>query len=988
MGPVKAANIHGFQALDERAVDEYRARASVYRHAATGCEVLHLASEDTENLFAFAFATPALDDTGAAHILEHSVLAGSHRYPLREPFTVLMRGSVATFLNAFTFPDRTVYPAASCTPADYRNLLDVYGDAVFFPLLRVETFRQEGWRLEETDGRSALAGVVFNEMKGAHASPEAVAGEWALRALFPDSPLGRDAGGDPRHMPELTPEALRAYHRRWYHPSNCRIFLYGDRPVEETLSLLHDRFLGSFAAERVELPPDAPAAWTQPRRLERTFPVPPGSPVDRRSTVVLTWLGPSVGDRDGLLALEVLSEALVGSPGAPLRKALAESGLGEDLAPATGFETETGRSVFTVGLRGTDAGRAAEIERLVLDTIARLAQKGIGAREVESTINRVEFRNREIRGGGGPYALRLLRRVLRGWSTGAHPVDSLEFAPVMASLKRRRADDARLFERLAADLLVRNPHRATVVVRPDPGHAARDEAEERARVAAMERRMSAADRRRLEGERRTFAAFLAREETREELAAIPVVGRSALRRVPEPIPTEEGRLPDGTPLVRHDLFTNGITYVDLCFATAGLDDRQDLLLPLLSRAVCGCGLPGRGYAEVALELVRLTGGLTAVLDAGATVAEPRGAVGRLCLRTRALRPLLPEAIDLVARLASGADFHDRARLRDVVVELRNDLKAAIVPDGTRYAALRAGSRVSAAMAAEERWHGITQLEFLHGLIDGLDGRLDALAHELSRLRDALFVRSNVLLNLTDSADGLGAAGAAVERALGGLPRGPADRGTGPATAPSPREPAWLRAESLAAATPVGYAARVVPGFAWSDPRGAHAAVLGHLLSTGALWERIRREGGAYGAWAYPSPVEGLFVLGSYRDPKIAATLAAFRAALESLAGTAPEGDEVERAVTGTVGKEDRPVDPGQKGFLGLQRRLRGISEDARAGRRRLVLACSGADLAAAARGLLAGWDRGSTAVLAARPAIDEAAKALPELAEAVREVPA
>ncbi|MCX7028894.1 MAG: insulinase family protein [Spirochaetes bacterium] len=981
---MKGATIQGFLQLAERAVDEYRCRARVFRHAATGCEVLHLASADTENLFAFSFATPALDDTGAAHILEHSVLAGSARFPLREPFTVLMRGSVSTFLNAFTYPDHTVYPAASCTPRDFFNLLDVYGDAVFFPLLRDETFRQEGWRLENAAGRAGFAGVVLNEMKGAYASPEALAGEWALRALFPDTPLGRDSGGDPRAIPMLTPEGLRAYHRRWYHPSNCRIFLYGDIPVEEELAFLQERFLSSFAAERIDARLPEPSPWTAPARLERTFPVPAGTPTERRSTVAVSWLGPSVADREELLALEVLSDALVGTPGSPLWKALTDSGLGEDVAPVTGLETEACRAVFSVGLRGTEPDRADDVERLVLGTLATLAERGIGERVVASTLNRVEFRHREIRGNGSPYALRLMRRVLRGWSNGADPVDSLEFTPVMATLKRRLAADGRFFERLAAGRLLGNLHRATLVVRPDAGQEARDAADERGRIAAVQRRISAADRARQAAEQRAFETFQSRVETPEELALIPVIGRAALRREPEVIPVSEGRLACGAPLLRHDLFTNGVVYVDLCFRADGLTERQSLLLPLLARAVCGCGVPGAGYAATALELFRLTGGLTAVLDAGATVENPGGVSGHLFLRTRALRPMLSEALALVAGLAAGADFRDLARLRDIVLELRNDLKAALLPAGTRFAALRAGSRVSAAMAVEERWHGISQLEFLHGLSDGLEGRLGSLAAELEELRAILITRDNVLFNVTDEADGFGEAERSLEAVHAVLPAAGIRAETAGIEATAS---AWMRAESLAAGTPVGYASRVVPGFPWRDRRSVHASVLGHLLTTGTLWEKIRREGGAYGAWAYPRPVEGLFVLGSYRDPKIARTLGAFRAALEDFAVSGPEADEVERAVVGTVGREDHPLDPGEKGFLSLQRRLRGIGEPDRLARRRLVLDCTGRDLAAAASGLLDGWDRGSTAVLAGRAAIDEAVRDLPELADAVREVP-
>jgi hypothetical protein len=556
----------------------------------------------------------------------------------------------------------------------------------------------------------------------------------------------------------------------------------------------------------------------------------------------------------------------------------------------------------------------------------------------------------------------------------------------MASLRQRLADDPRLFERLAADRLLSNPHRATIIIRPEPGQEERDAADARGRAAVLQRRMSATDRARHAAEQRAFEEFQSRVETPEELAIIPAIGRAALRREPEAIPVREGHLACGSPLLEHDLFTNGVVYVDLCFGVGGLSDRQVLLLPLLASAVCGCGLPGRGYAETALELFRLTGGFTAMLDAGATVGDPGGASGRLFLRTRALRPMLPEALALVAGLAASADFREAARLRDLVVELRNDLKAALLPAGTRFAALRAGSRVSAAMALEERWHGISQLEFLQGLSDGLDDRIGSLAGELEELRSAVIARDGVLFNLTDAADGFPGAERCLEAVHAALPEG-GRRGSAPAGGAG-QPPAWLRAESLAAGTPVGYASRVIPGFAWADPRSALATVLGHLLTTGALWEKIRRAGGAYGASAYPRPVEGVFVLGSYRDPKIGRTLAAFRAALEEFAGSGPGDDEVERAVVGTVGRDDRPLDPGEKGFVSLQRRLHGIGEPDRFERRRLVLSCTGRDLAAAARGLLDGWDRGSTAVLAGRAAIDEAARDLPELAVAVREVPA
>ena len=329
---------------------------------------MHLETADTENLFAFCFATPPRDDTGVSHIIEHSVLSGSRLYPLKEPFSALMKGSMHTFLNALTYPDRTVYPAASCNRADFFNVLSVYGDAVFHPLLRKETFMQEAWRLEEDAERKQRAAVCRDRLQrneGGLLQPDSIVAELTTRSLFPDTPYRFDSGGDPRSIPSLTLDSAREFHARYYHPSNCRIFLYGDIPLADILAFLEDKFLGNFKASTIEADIPLQKRWESPGRLEKTYPVKPDTPLEGRSSVTVSWLLPAVTDSVALVTHEILSEVLIESAGSPLRKALVDSGLGEDLSPVSGLETDLKEMIFAVGLRGAEPDREKKIESLV-----------------------------------------------------------------------------------------------------------------------------------------------------------------------------------------------------------------------------------------------------------------------------------------------------------------------------------------------------------------------------------------------------------------------------------------------------------------------------------------------------------------------------------------------------------------------------------------------------------------------------------------------
>ncbi|HTO23653.1 MAG TPA: insulinase family protein, partial [Spirochaetia bacterium] len=826
-------------------------------------------------------------------------------------------------------------------------------------------------------------------------SPDSVVSEWISRSLFPDTPYSHDSGGDPAHIPSLTLDAVRAFHARYYHPSNCRIFLYGDIPLGEILSFLDSSYLGGFSAARVDSSLPLQAAWQQPRRRQKTFPVKPGTPPAGRSSVTVSWMLPAVTDPVELVTHEVLSELLVESAGSPLRKALVDSGLGEDLSPASGLETDVKQMAFTVGLRGTEADREAAIEKLVLDCCAGLARDGLDPVLVQSMMNRVEFRHREIKGGGGPYALRLMGRALRGWVHGADPFASLGFDAAMAELKKRMASRPRYLEECLQRGLVANPHRLTLVVTPDAGQEARESAAEAARLAALVDPLGAAQREAVLRDARAFKEYQLAPDAAEEVARIPSLRRSDIPAGVERIPRQETRTRGGVPLALHDIFTNEIVYLDLVFPTQGLAPESSLLLPLFGRAVTGMGLPGVAYDRVALDLFRLTGGFSASLDVGGIAGRPEEFGQFLFFRTRCLRPFLEEAATLVSRLLAEADFRDLSRLRDILLELRNDMKSALIPGGHQFAMLRAASMISESVAREEQWRGVTQLLFLDGIAQSLDRELPRVAEALEGIRSQLLVRPLLSANATAVSAAFPGIEAAVDALAGKLPGAP-PAGTGDSVRPAAigRSPGRAgngaggpRAESLVASASVGYVARAMPGFRYEHPLNGPVAVLGHLLSTGYLWEKVRMEGGAYGAFSYPRNMDGLFLLGSYRDPNIVSTLKAFREGLSVMESGPRDAGEVDKAVIGTVGREDRPMDPGEKGFVSLQRSLHGITDEARQARRTSLLAVDRRGISEAARGLIQEFEKGFTAVIASRASLAEAQKQVPELGARVTDLP-
>jgi Zn-dependent M16 (insulinase) family peptidase len=992
----------GFDLVAVVELAELKAKGIWARHRQSGLEVFHLLHDDPENLFAFAFATTPEDSTGVAHILEHSVLCGSEGYPLKDAFLVLAQGSLQTYLNAWTFPDKTVYPASSVNEHDYFNLMAVYGDAVFRPLLSEWTFMQEGHRFELTahgEGSAgpeqlALTGVVYNEMKGAYSSLDAYANLWSTKAVLPDTPYRFESGGDPEWIPSLTWEGLREFHRTRYAPGNCRVFLAGNIPTEKQLAFLEERILAGLPSGKAAPPIPLAKRWTQPQNI--TVPCPAGA--EQKVTVILSWLCSDSLDTAATMDLCALTEILLGHDGSPLTRALIESGLGEDLAPASGLEGELRELVFSVGLRGVQPGQphtGTTVGALILGELNRLASEGIPPEDREAALLSLEFSHREIRRSHGPYSLVWLQRSLETWMHGGTPWGGILFVPEFTALKARitQAEEAGTpyFESLIKKYLLDNPHRACIVIEPQEEFLEKKEAALEEQLAKTAAALSDAEKAQIQAKATELARIQGERESPEALARIPHLSRQDLSPEQEPIP-RESRDAGGIPVLIHDLFTNGITYVDLAFPVDVLEPEDYQWLPLFSRILISLGLPGMDYGEVASLQARILGGIYGSLQisssapgASSTIPTPAGIfdlAGRdwLVYRIKVLDEKIGPGLDLALRLITQADFFDPRRIRDVVLELKNNLDSSLAPLGHRYAAIRSDRYCSRTRAVDELWSGFSQIEFMHTLA-ALDD--EALRAPLIRIRDTLVAKAGLLVNLTGAGETLSASCRAIAQHFScfGPPRSRNPRTFG-------HEPffALLGTQTLGVpevyASPslqVGFAAMTLPAAAFGTREHAAELVLAHGLSTGALWEAIRMQGGAYGVFAHAHSLEGLFSLATYRDPNPLRSLDRFTAVLQDQGQPLLDGEFLEKAVIGTYAQRTHPQVNAEKGFSDFCRFLYGIPVEYPARMLSFVLGISAEEITQATRRLARYTQQAtgrSSVILAGQGIAEKAAAAL------------
>lgn len=934
------ARLHGFRIRRIEQVPEIRVTLYEGEHEKTGALLLHLHSDDRENLFSIGFRTPPRDSTGVPHILEHSVLAGSERYPLKDVFNELLKGSLQTFLNAFTYPDKTIYPVASQDRRDFFNLARVYADLVLRPRLRRETFLQEGHHLEfAADGTPSLSGIVFNEMKGVYSSPESLMYKALQENLYPESPYAFDSGGDPERIPDLTYEQFREFHRTYYSPTNARFFLYGDIPIEA-----HLRFLNGILAGIGRVAVDSTIAlqprWSGPRSVHGQFPVGEDEETAGKTTVNLAWMTAPNTDARRAMLLTIVADLLVGSAASPLRKALIDSRLGEDLSPLTGLERDLAQIAFAVGLRGTEPDRSPAIEALILETLQKVAAAGFDRELVEGTLHQIEFHGRELVRSAYPYGIVLMGRAYHTWLYDGDPLAELNFPRTIAAIRQEWGSRPALFQEVLRTELIENPHRLLSVMEPSRTYQREREEEAGQRLAALNASLTPEAKQALRAETEAMQRFQSEPDTPEAAATLPRLSPTEISREIETIPTE-GLNIGGVPALRHELFANGIVYLDLSFDVSALPEELQPWLPLLGKLTTQMGAAGLTYEEMAKRISLKTGGLGAKLATGIT-ADGTGDWQQLCISVKALTRNIDEAVAVVRDILTAGDLDDAARMQDLLLEKKNGLRASVVPSGHLFAQMAAAAELSRSGRRSEQWHGRTQLRFLTDKTEGFPAVAAEVRQALRQLREALFTRSRLRLNLTAEAEGLDRIEKAAEFLVGALPEGES-----PARPPAPaRSPSDI---GIAIPAQVCYVAKALTAPPYRDELAAPLYVLARFLSNGDLYRRIRVRGGAYGGACRYEPLGRLFAFFSYRDPHLSETLDHYREAVAAALASPIPAEELDKAVIGAVGALDRPLDPAGRGYTALIRDLSSLTDDDRRRFRSAVLDVTADQLRGAAR---------------------------------------
>jgi Zn-dependent M16 (insulinase) family peptidase len=784
-----------------------------------------------------------------------------------------------------------------------------------------------------------------------------------------------DSGGDPDVIPQLSYEDFKAFHADYYHPSNCRIFLYGNIPSERSLEFLDRRFLSSFDRKEVASGISLQKSWDKPRTMETGWPLGESESEEGKSTISLNWKIFPFGDAIKTLSMSILSEMLMGNAGAPLYKAILQSGLGEDLSPVSGVDFDLAEGAFSVGLRGSDPDRAEAFQELVYRTLGDIAEEGFDRDLMESCMRRVEFRAREIQ-GGGPFGLRLLRKVMKGWNYGQNPGDAIRFDSVMEELRTLSVQKG-YFESLLKEWIIENRHMSRVTVKPDRTMARHREEALRKELADLAAAMSDRDKQELEEKNRALKEF----QEAEDEGSVPFLATSDIPSKVKTLTVDVSA--DGpAPVLSQKVFTNGILYNDMAFSLGELEDELFLYLPLFCKYISGTGLPGVPYDRVATELALKTGGFGVSVEAGHKVGDLPGEKPEsfLYLRMKMLEAQCGEALELAASLMRNADFDNHERMEQILLELWNDLKSSLLPGGHSYVMIRGGSRFSSSARREDLMYGIGQLQFLEALKER-EGHLDELSRVMKSLRQRIFRQDNLTLSIVGDEDILERQGDDLRAFWRKTLEAGADASAEvflPATELPASAPALKEAEGLAIASMVGYVGKTIRGADMESQGYIRESLLSQLMKTGPLWEKIRMKGGAYGAFSSNSGLDRTFTFATYRDPEIGASLDAFRESLEEFSGF-DDAEELDKAVISVAGKELKPQSPSEKSMIALKRRLYNITDPLRQQNRDRLLACGCDDVADSSRALLSRWDEDGITVMGHPERLDEAAGRWPGL---------
>ena len=908
------ADLTAYELIEKRTLKDIHSEGFLLRHKKSGARVLAVSNDDNNKVFSIAFRTPPSDSTGVPHIIEHTVLCGSDKYPVKDPFVELVKGSLNTFLNAMTYPDKTMYPVASCNDKDFQNLMSVYMDAVFHPNIykHEEIFKQEGWHYELEDAESPVTinGVVYNEMKGAFSSPDDVLNRQIMNSLFPDTSYCNESGGDPLHIPELTYEEYLNFHRRYYHPCNSYIYLYGDMDIAEKLQWMDDEYLSKY--EKIEI--DSKIKLQKPfeKAIEITKKYSISSSESEEDNTYLSY-NMAVGtvlDKELYYAFDILDYALISAPGAPLKQALIEAGIGSEITG--GYDCNVLQPTFSVIAKNTNTSEKEHFLAVIRETLEDLVKNGLNKKSLIAGINSAEFRYREADFGQFPKGLLYGIQCMESWlHDDNQPFMHLEALETYGFLKEQVETD--YFEKLIQKYLLNNTHASIVVVEPEKGLNAKNDAELEKKLAEYKAGLSKEEMEQLIADTKHLKQYQEEPSPKEDLDKIPMLTREDMRKEAMPLSNQIEKSGDTT-ILYHDICSNGIVYMSLLFDIEDIPQEDIAYMGILKAVLGYIDTASYSYADFANEVNMHTGGIGTTIGIYPSVKDADELQAKFEVRAKALYDKVPDAMHLIKEMLLTSKLTDEKRLYEILAELKSRLQVSLSSSGHSVASNRAMSYFSKSAAYKDSitfYQTVADLEanFEEKKAD-LIAKLDALVHQI-------FVQERLFVSVTCDKEGFGLFVPELENLKKEFYHGAKCEEKAEITRTK-------KNEGFMDASQVQYVARAgnfrKHGFEYHGALKILKVIMGYDY----LWINIRVKGGAYGCMnGYMRNGDTYFV--SYRDPNLEKTNEIYDKIPKYIESFDADEHEMTKYIIGTISDMDVPLNPNAKGERSLAAYLQGIS---------------------------------------------------------------
>ena len=956
----------GFRLQKIEEINDIHSTAYLFSHEKSGARLLYLKNADHNKVFNVAFKTPPENDCGTPHILEHSVLCGSRKYEAKDPFNELAKGSLNTFLNAMTYADKTMYPVASCNEKDFHNLMDVYLDAVFFPKIyeKKEIFRQEGWRylLNEEKNTLDVTGVVYNEMKGAFSSPDDVLEREIMNSLFPDNTYSVESGGDPEVIPELTYERFLDFHRKYYHPSNSYIYLYGDMNMEEKLRWLDEKYLSDFENEPVDSEIHLQKPFTEMKEVVQEYSI--ASEESEEDNTYLSYnkvIGTTL-DEKLYLAFEILDYALLSAPGAPLKKALLDAGVGKDISGS--YDNGVYQPIFSVISKNANVEQKEEFVRVIEDTLKDIVKNGINKKALRAGINYHEFRFREADFGNYPRGLMYGLQLFDSWLYDeTKPFIHMQAIPTFEFLKEQV--ETGYFEELIQKYLLDNTHGSIVIIKPERGRTARMDKELADKLQAYKASLSKEEIDALVKATKELEEYQEEESAPEDLAKIPVLGREDISREIAPIYNKELET-SGVKLVHHEVETNGIGYTALLFDLSGIPEEKLPYISILQSVLGIINTKNYEYSELFNEINVHTGGIGTSLELYTDVTKVKEKEFRATfeIKGKALYPKMNVLFSMMREILMESDLGDEKRLKEILAMLKSRLQMSFLSSGHTTAALRSLSYTSPMAKFKDDTDGIGYYEVVKELEENFEEKKAELIANLRQIAQQIFRKDNLIISYTSSADGL----APMEEAFAKI----ADTlHTEEKEAEIPCEIHCVkRNEGFKTSSKVQYVARTGNFIDRGVEYTGALQILKVILSYDYLWQNVRVKGGAYGCMSSFNRIgEGYLV--SYRDPNLEKTMEIYEGVVDYLKNFNVDDRDMNKFIIGTISNIDRPMNPAAKGSRSMNLYMNHVSAEMIREERDQILDAQQSDIRALADVLQALLDAHELCVIGSEEKIEE-----------------